>query len=146
MTQGWPTLLFPALHKEMEHFSASKMFILISTVMTWARTKTLDPVGGHTTFSLCLYIYIVPGHLNWKCWLSQCSCFYSQQQNSDPTFEFLSKNQYIVKVLIKWLMLTVSPSFSPLYDISKHVKCRTRSILVRCWFTNVQTKPVPVSE
>lgn len=55
--------MFPALHKEMEHFSASKMFILISTVMTWARTKTLDPVGGHTTFSLCLYIYIVPGHL-----------------------------------------------------------------------------------
>ncbi|CAF95192.1 unnamed protein product, partial [Tetraodon nigroviridis] len=32
-----------ALHNQMEHFSASKMFILISTVMTWARTETLDP-------------------------------------------------------------------------------------------------------
>ncbi|XP_029688531.1 adenylate kinase 7 isoform X2 [Takifugu rubripes] len=32
-----------ALHGQMEQFAASKMFILISTVMTWALTEPLDP-------------------------------------------------------------------------------------------------------
>ncbi|XP_068451610.1 adenylate kinase 7 [Clinocottus analis] len=32
-----------ALHKEMEHFSGPKMFILISTVMTWACSRPVDP-------------------------------------------------------------------------------------------------------
>ena len=33
-----------ALHEEMENFKSRKMFILISTVMTWAMTKPQDPV------------------------------------------------------------------------------------------------------
>ncbi|XP_070835539.1 adenylate kinase 7 [Chaetodon trifascialis] len=32
-----------ALHKEMGHFNGPKMFILISTVMTWACSKPFDP-------------------------------------------------------------------------------------------------------
>ncbi|XP_051795523.1 adenylate kinase 7 isoform X3 [Acanthochromis polyacanthus] len=32
-----------ALHNEMEHFSGPKLFILISTVMTWACSKPVDP-------------------------------------------------------------------------------------------------------
>lgn len=39
-------VVFPALHGQMEQFAASKMFILISTVMTWALTEPLDPVSG----------------------------------------------------------------------------------------------------
>ncbi|KAJ8356507.1 hypothetical protein SKAU_G00193010 [Synaphobranchus kaupii] len=32
-----------ALHSEINHFGGPKMFILISTVMTWALTKPIDP-------------------------------------------------------------------------------------------------------
>ncbi|MCJ8743897.1 hypothetical protein PDJAM_G00099620 [Pangasius djambal] len=32
-----------ALHSEIEHFSFPKMFILVSTLMTWAKTKPADP-------------------------------------------------------------------------------------------------------
>ncbi|XP_017310927.2 adenylate kinase 7a [Ictalurus punctatus] len=32
-----------ALHSETEHFTFPKMFILVSTLMTWARTKPADP-------------------------------------------------------------------------------------------------------
>ncbi|XP_063354968.1 adenylate kinase 7 [Pelmatolapia mariae] len=32
-----------ALHSEVEHFSGPKMFILISTIMTWACSKPADP-------------------------------------------------------------------------------------------------------
>uniref|UniRef100_A0A8C4FGG7 Adenylate kinase 7b n=1 Tax=Dicentrarchus labrax TaxID=13489 RepID=A0A8C4FGG7_DICLA len=32
-----------ALHNEMSHFSKPKMFILVSTVMTWACSKSVDP-------------------------------------------------------------------------------------------------------
>ncbi|KAM9435519.1 adenylate kinase 7-like, partial [Clarias gariepinus] len=32
-----------ALHSEMEHFTSPKMFILVSTLMTWAKTKPADP-------------------------------------------------------------------------------------------------------
>ncbi|XP_036405208.1 adenylate kinase 7-like [Megalops cyprinoides] len=32
-----------ALHSEMSHFAGPKIFILISTVMTWALTKPVDP-------------------------------------------------------------------------------------------------------
>lgn len=44
----------------MANFSGLKIFILISTVMTWACTELLDPVGGHTTLSvsLCIYIFL----------------------------------------------------------------------------------------
>lgn len=38
---------FAALHNSMETFSAPKMFILVSTVMTWACSKAVDPVSGH---------------------------------------------------------------------------------------------------
>ena len=33
-----------SLHTEIEHFDAPKMFVLLSSVMTWAKTKPLDPV------------------------------------------------------------------------------------------------------
>jgi len=33
-----------SLHTEIEHFDSSKMFILLSTVLTWAKSKPLDPV------------------------------------------------------------------------------------------------------
>ncbi|XP_051510717.1 adenylate kinase 7a isoform X2 [Myxocyprinus asiaticus] len=32
-----------ALHSEIEHFEAPKIFILLSTIMTWAMTKPADP-------------------------------------------------------------------------------------------------------
>lgn len=34
-----------ALHSEIEHFKSSKIFILLSTIMTWAMTKPADPVS-----------------------------------------------------------------------------------------------------
>ncbi|XP_072218252.1 adenylate kinase 7-like [Leuresthes tenuis] len=37
------TWAITALHDEMENFKSRKMFILISTVMTWAMTKPQDP-------------------------------------------------------------------------------------------------------
>lgn len=36
---------FKALHKQIDAFPEPKMFILISSVMTWALTRTLDPVS-----------------------------------------------------------------------------------------------------
>ncbi|TNM95965.1 hypothetical protein fugu_017048 [Takifugu bimaculatus] len=48
-----------ALHGQMEQFAASKMFILISTVMTWALTEPLDPnkrvFSTYVVASGCLY-------------------------------------------------------------------------------------------
>lgn len=38
-------LLKTALHAEMENFKSRKMFILVSTVMTWARTKPQNLVS-----------------------------------------------------------------------------------------------------
>jgi len=37
------------IHADLEHVEKQKMFILISSVMTWARSKPLDPVS---TFDL----------------------------------------------------------------------------------------------
>ncbi len=34
-----------ALHAEMENFKSRKMFILVSTVLTWAMTKPQNPVS-----------------------------------------------------------------------------------------------------
>ena len=34
-----------ALHAELENFKTIKVFICLSTVMTWARSKPLDPVS-----------------------------------------------------------------------------------------------------
>ena len=34
-----------ALHAELDNFSQMKLFICLSTVMTWARSKPLDPVS-----------------------------------------------------------------------------------------------------
>ncbi|NWS34832.1 KAD7 kinase, partial [Polioptila caerulea] len=40
-----------ALHKEIETFTKQKLFILISTIMTWANTKPLDPENPETPFN-----------------------------------------------------------------------------------------------
>ncbi|NXX34118.1 KAD7 kinase, partial [Nicator chloris] len=40
-----------ALHKEIETFAKRKLFILISTIMTWANTKPLDPENPETPFN-----------------------------------------------------------------------------------------------
>ncbi|KAK7150717.1 hypothetical protein R3I93_011850 [Phoxinus phoxinus] len=37
------TWAISALHSEIEHFGSSKIFILLSTIMTWAMTKPADP-------------------------------------------------------------------------------------------------------
>ncbi|XP_067238997.1 adenylate kinase 7a [Chanodichthys erythropterus] len=37
------TWAISALHSEIEHFKSSKIFILLSTIMTWAMTKPADP-------------------------------------------------------------------------------------------------------
>jgi adenylate kinase len=34
-----------ALNEEVSHFEKRKIFILLSTMMTWARSKPLDPVS-----------------------------------------------------------------------------------------------------
>lgn len=39
-------LFITALHSELEHFTFPKMFILVSTLMTWGKTKPADPVSG----------------------------------------------------------------------------------------------------
>ncbi|NXM65269.1 KAD7 kinase, partial [Serilophus lunatus] len=40
-----------ALHKEIENFTRPKLFILISTIMTWANTKPLDPENSDSPFT-----------------------------------------------------------------------------------------------
>ncbi|NXS52345.1 KAD7 kinase, partial [Brachypteracias leptosomus] len=40
-----------ALHKEVEHFTTPKLFILISTVMTWANSKPPDPEDPEVPFT-----------------------------------------------------------------------------------------------
>ncbi|NXF70598.1 KAD7 kinase, partial [Sclerurus mexicanus] len=40
-----------ALHKEIENFERPKLFILISTIMTWANTKLPDPENPETPFT-----------------------------------------------------------------------------------------------
>ncbi|NXK61776.1 KAD7 kinase, partial [Sylvietta virens] len=39
-----------ALHKEIETFAKQKLFILISTIMTWGNTKPFDPENPETPF------------------------------------------------------------------------------------------------
>ncbi|XP_054131391.1 adenylate kinase 7 isoform X2 [Melozone crissalis] len=39
-----------ALHKEIETFAKQKLFILISTIMTWANTKPFDPENPEAPF------------------------------------------------------------------------------------------------
>lgn len=41
-------LVLTALNEEVGHFEKRKVFILVSTVMTWARSKPLDPVSTWT--------------------------------------------------------------------------------------------------
>ncbi|KAF7656295.1 hypothetical protein LDENG_00043930 [Lucifuga dentata] len=45
------TWAITALHAEMESFTAKKMFILVSTVMTWARTKPKDVEESDVTLA-----------------------------------------------------------------------------------------------
>ncbi|NWX24215.1 KAD7 kinase, partial [Aegotheles bennettii] len=40
-----------ALHKEIEHFTTPKLFILISTIMTWAKSKPPDPEDPEIPFT-----------------------------------------------------------------------------------------------
>ncbi|XP_041132487.1 adenylate kinase 7-like [Polyodon spathula] len=40
-----------ALHSELEHFNSPKMFILISTVMTWSLSKPIDPDDPEIPFT-----------------------------------------------------------------------------------------------
>ncbi|CAH1263996.1 AK7 [Branchiostoma lanceolatum] len=40
-----------ALHAELEHFDNPKMFILLSSVMTWAKSKPLDPDDPEIPFT-----------------------------------------------------------------------------------------------
>ncbi|XP_024615134.1 adenylate kinase 7 isoform X3 [Neophocaena asiaeorientalis asiaeorientalis] len=40
-----------ALNEEISHFQKRKMFILVSTVMTWARSKPLDPGDSEIPFT-----------------------------------------------------------------------------------------------
>lgn len=46
-------MIFPALYNKMEEFSEQKIFILVSTVMTWACSKAVDPVGGASLKHVC---------------------------------------------------------------------------------------------
>lgn len=43
---GFFFLSFTALHSETEHFTFPKTFILVSTLMTWAKTKPANPVSA----------------------------------------------------------------------------------------------------
>ncbi|NWX02974.1 KAD7 kinase, partial [Caloenas nicobarica] len=40
-----------ALHREIEHFTAPKLFILISTIMSWAQSKPPDPEDPEIPFT-----------------------------------------------------------------------------------------------
>ncbi|PKK31712.1 adenylate kinase 7 [Columba livia] len=40
-----------ALHREIEHFTTPKLFILISTIMTWAQSKPPDPEDPEIPFT-----------------------------------------------------------------------------------------------
>lgn len=50
-------LLPTEIHSDLEKVDKPKMFILISTVMTWAKSKSLDPVSSQFVF---LYIELFP--------------------------------------------------------------------------------------
>ena len=38
-------MLFIALHDHMDDYSTPKVFVCVSTVLTWAKSKMLDPVS-----------------------------------------------------------------------------------------------------
>lgn len=42
----FPQFIFTEIHSDLEKIEKPKMFILISTVMTWAKSKPLDPVSS----------------------------------------------------------------------------------------------------
>lgn len=42
------------IHADLEHIDKQKIFILVSSVMTWARSKPLDPVSYFDNF---LFLY-----------------------------------------------------------------------------------------
>lgn len=53
-----------ALHSEVEHFSGPKMFILISTIMTWACSKPADPVSVYNRNLTCRSLCVCNIYLN----------------------------------------------------------------------------------
>ena len=42
-------LLSTALHDQLSVFTTQKVFILVSTILTWARSKPIDPVRHAVT-------------------------------------------------------------------------------------------------
>ena len=42
-----------SLHTEIEHFDGPKLFVLVTPVLTWAKSKPLDPVS-----KLLLNVYV----------------------------------------------------------------------------------------
>lgn len=59
-----------ALNEEISHFQKRKMFILVSTVMTWARSKPLDPVSSVLAFLLCNISPPIPCNLHARAFYS----------------------------------------------------------------------------
>lgn len=54
-----PPTLHPALHDQLSSFGSQKIFICISTIMTWARTKPLNIVWPSHTVALTTYPLVV---------------------------------------------------------------------------------------
>ncbi|XP_078251374.1 adenylate kinase 7-like [Rhinoraja longicauda] len=54
-----------ALHSDLEHFESPKIFILLSTIMTWAQTKPVDPEDPEAAFTEDDYRKRKP-HTNYK--------------------------------------------------------------------------------
>lgn len=48
-------VLFSELHSDLDKIEKPKMFILISTVMTWAKSKPLDPVSIYRKLVFSLF-------------------------------------------------------------------------------------------
>ena len=46
------------LNSELDSFETQKMFVLISTCLTWASTKPMDPVSN-IKFILCYYLCFI---------------------------------------------------------------------------------------
>lgn len=63
---------FAALHSSMETFSAPKMFILVSTVMTWASSKAVDPVSGPSGTSIINMLFYLSMHWSNICHSGIC--------------------------------------------------------------------------
>lgn len=50
---------FLELHSDLDKIEKPKMFILISSVMTWAKSKPLDPVSIYFPVVTCMFKTII---------------------------------------------------------------------------------------